>query len=203
MSVNAIIGRREDVLLREAAIAFARGEVSSILVRTLVAKYFVGRPVNQRGARHRLVKQSIDMTARLEISLEVSLELALNRLAQGLDPVEGGVSWFNGMAVDDRRMVLRKLGNFVSQARATVEDGRLAVIRSGVRPTVTPAVLLVRSELSASLSKLSGLPEAELERAFRLLVLTLGIADQRRRALFCADGCSHWWHHLPPGLQAD
>nr|BFE56427.1 hypothetical protein GCM10020063_009530 [Dactylosporangium thailandense] len=201
MSVNVIIGRREDVLLRETAIAFASGEASSKLVRTLVATYFVGRPVNQRGARHRLVKQSIDMTARLEVSLE--LALALNRLAQGLDPVEGGVSWFNGMAVDDRRTVLRKLGNFVSQARATVEDGRLAVIRSGVRPTVTPAVLLVRSELSASLSKLSGLPEAELERAFRLLVLTLGIADQRRRALFCADGCSHWWHHLPPGLQAD
>ncbi|MFF0483074.1 DUF5958 family protein [Streptomyces sp. NPDC004435] len=28
----------------------------------------------------------------------------------------------------------------------------------------------------------------------------LGVADERRRARFCAQGCSHAWHH--PGTSA-
>ena len=123
------------------------------------------------------------------------LTIILNRLAQGVDPLEGGVAWFNGLSVDDRRATLRKLRVFVLQARPTIDDAELAVARSGLRPTVTPAVLLVRPNL-IGLGKIPDLPLPELERSFRLLVLLLGIADERRRMISCANGCTHWWHHL-------
>lgn len=42
------------------------------------------------------------------------------------------------------------------------------------------------------------LPQDERIKAFRLLVALLSVADERRRARFCADGCSHTWHHLEP-----
>jgi uncharacterized protein DUF5958 len=124
------------------------------------------------------------------------LAIVLNRLAQSIDPLEEGVAWFNELSEDGRREVLHKLRVFASQAHPTGADAELAISRSGIRPTVTPAVLLARPNLAEALGKIANLPLPELERGCRLLVLLLGIADERRRTISCADGCSHWWHHL-------
>ncbi|MEV7035293.1 DUF5958 family protein [Streptomyces sp. NPDC093272] len=121
-------------------------------------------------------------------------ELMINQLAQGLRPTADGMAWFAGLAEDDRRLVLRALEQFCVQARATEADVPEAIARSGVRPTYSPAVMLTRWRLH-----MTGLPSYDLPRAFRLLVALLAVADARRRARFCADGCSHAWHHLGPG----
>ncbi|WP_274506119.1 DUF5958 family protein [Streptomyces murinus] len=41
------------------------------------------------------------------------------------------------------------------------------------------------------------LPVHELTKSFRLLVALFGVADTRRRELYCAGGCTHAWHNLP------
>ena len=120
----------------------------------------------------------------------------LNRLAQGVDSMGDGIDWFNKLAIDDRREVLHELAVFVLQAHPTSDEAELAVARSGIRRTVTPAILLVKSNLKDALMKIAHLPAGELERSFRLLVLLLGIADGRRWRNDCTDGCSHWWHQL-------
>jgi len=124
------------------------------------------------------------------------LSVALNRLAQNLDPLDRGVDWFNGLSVDARRSALRELSVFLLQAHPTAEEIEAAVAGSGLRPTATPVVLLGRPNLRDSLAKIANLPAPELQRSFRLLVLLLGASDGRRKRNNCADGCSHWWHNL-------
>ncbi|MFD7321069.1 DUF5958 family protein [Streptomyces sp. NPDC059875] len=60
-----------------------------------------------------------------------------------------------------------------------------------MRPTHTPAVMLTKWRFG-----MESLPAYELTKSFRLLVALFGIADTRRRALYCAGGCGHAWHNL-------
>ena len=129
--------------------------------------------------------------------------IVLNELAQGLRPAAQGVDWFKGLTGDEQFEVLRDLTVFSLQARATTEDAPESIRRAGIRPTHTPAVLISRGRLSGQLAKVINLPQDERVKAFRLLVALLGVADERRRTRFCADGCGHDWHHLgADGLQA-
>jgi hypothetical protein len=120
----------------------------------------------------------------------------LNELAQGIRPLAQGVGWFEGLADTEQVDVLRDLAGFCIQARATSEDGPESIRRAGIRPTHTPAVLVTRGRLTEQLAKIINLPQDERVKAFRLLVALLGVADERRRLRFCADGCGHAWHHL-------
>lgn len=120
----------------------------------------------------------------------------LNELALGLRPIGQGVEWFEALPGQDQSEVLRDLGGHCIQGRATVEDGPESVRIAGIRPIHTPAVLITRGQLVGQLTKIINLPQDERVKAFRLLVALLGVADQRRRERFCADGCTHAWHQL-------
>ncbi|MEV5508231.1 DUF5958 family protein [Streptomyces orinoci] len=124
----------------------------------------------------------------------------LNELAQGLRPLSEGLDWFEGLADDEQSLALRELAQFCVQARAVSDDGPEAIRRSGIRPTHTPAVLIMRGGIGHQLGKIAGLePVHERTKAFRLLVAVLSIADARRRARYCANGCGHQWHRLASG----
>ncbi|MFC0431655.1 DUF5958 family protein [Kutzneria buriramensis] len=119
-------------------------------------------------------------------------DVLLNELAQGIRPLDEGVTWFHRLTADEQAETLRLLTDFCVQARATADDAPESARRAGIKPTHTPAVLLAKGKMS----KITGLPVDEWPKAFRLLVALLGVADERRRARFCTDGCSHAWHHL-------
>ncbi|MFF3226916.1 DUF5958 family protein [Nocardia suismassiliense] len=125
-------------------------------------------------------------------------EIVLNELAQALRPMPDGVEWFESLDVDQQLVVLRHAAEYCLQARATIDDAAESIRRSGIRPTHTPAVLITRGQLNVQLTKIIGLPEDERVKAFRLLIALLGVADERRRARYCAGGCSHAWHHVNP-----
>ncbi len=117
--------------------------------------------------------------------------VVVNELAQGLRSMAEGMAWFAGSPEAEQRLVVRELGLFCIQARATEEDVQEAIARSGIRPTYTPAVMLTRWRLH-----MSALPPYDLPRAFRLLIALLATADTRRRERYCAGGCGHEWHQL-------
>ncbi|WP_260636026.1 DUF5958 family protein [Streptomyces angustmyceticus] len=118
-------------------------------------------------------------------------QIVVNELAQGLRPVAEGMAWFAGCPEAEQRLVVRELVHFCIQAHATAEDAQEAITRSGLRPTYTPAVMLIHWRLH-----MSALPPYDLPRAFRLLIALLAIADARRRERYCVGGCGHEWHQL-------
>ncbi|MEV7421442.1 DUF5958 family protein [Streptomyces sp. NPDC091212] len=121
----------------------------------------------------------------------------LNELSQGLRPLSQGIEWFEGLPPEKQVDVLRLLCQYCVQARATTGDGPESIRRAGLRPTHTPAVLISRGRINEQLGKIAGLaPLDERQKAFRLLVSMLGIADGRRRERFCSSGCGHEWHRL-------
>lgn len=125
-------------------------------------------------------------------------DATLNQLAQGLRPMAEGIAWFDALGPEAQYDVLRHLHNHCLQARVVEEDGPRSILRAGLRPTHTPAVLIVRGRIEQQLGRIVQLtPPDERRKAFRLLIAVLAIADERRRERFCSDGCGHWWHDLP------
>jgi len=124
--------------------------------------------------------------------------LKLNQMAQGLLPWDSGVSWFIGLPSSDKKSVQRDLGFIAKQAHPRADEVDPAIAIAGLKRTFTPCVLVYKaSSPEKAFHKIVSLPEAEWEKSFRLLVALLSIADVRRRAMQCAQGCSHEWHHLP------
>ncbi|MER8047659.1 DUF5958 family protein [Streptomyces sp. NPDC094032] len=124
-------------------------------------------------------------------------EVILNELAQGLRSTAEGIEWFEGLSEDDQREAVHALVLFCDQARAREADVPESIARSGIRPTHTPAVMLMKGRFG-----MAQLPAYELTKSFRLLVALFGIADSRRRALYCVDGCGHEWHNMSAQPQA-
>ncbi|MCX4511718.1 DUF5958 family protein [Streptomyces sp. NBC_01619] len=124
-------------------------------------------------------------------------EVFLNELAQGLLPTEQGVAWFESLPDDEQSTTLHLLAQFCFQAHPTDEEALESIRRSGLRPTHTPAVLLVRGRIEDQVGKIAHLaPQHERRKAFRLLIALLAVADGRRRERCRADGCGHHWHQL-------
>lgn len=107
----------------------------------------------------------------------------------------GGMAWFQGLDSDAQRATLTELFGMVQQAGGSDIDVEPAREKAGLKPTATPVVLLSRG-LREGRTRTRSFPADERLRLFRLLIAMVAIADGRRRATRCADGCTHWWHHL-------
>jgi hypothetical protein len=125
----------------------------------------------------------------------------LNRMAQGVTPVDEGLRWFWGLADDGRREVLASLMLMADQAKPTTDEVDAAIAASGLKPTFTPCVVLKSGPVRQKLKKLGTLPEDEWDKTIRLVLALFKCADDRRRATDpeCQTGtCRHWWHAIRP-----
>ncbi|MFC8296127.1 DUF5958 family protein [Streptomyces sp. NPDC057242] len=123
-------------------------------------------------------------------------ERIINEIAQGLVELGEGARWFSSLEATQQKAVLREVVNYSMQAHVTVEDAYEGVARSGVKPTVNPAVMIVREPILDRMAKIINLPDYENVKAFRVLVSTFTVADTRRRQTECQGKCSHAWHNL-------
>ncbi|MGW7208464.1 DUF5958 family protein [Streptomyces sp. NPDC054837] len=96
------------------------------------------------------------------------------------------------------RQDLESRTEVLEQAQATAADGRAGVVRSGVKPTANPAVMIC---MDPPRYGFAGLPAAEHVTAFRVLVSVFAVADTRRRETYCQGACGHAWHHLPAATE--
>ncbi len=106
------------------------------------------------------------------------------------------MKWFTSLEEADKKEVLREIGRYAMQAHITTQDGREGVAKSGVKPTMTPAVLIVREPILDRMATIINLPAAEHAKAFRVLISTFSVADTRRRETECRGACTHEWHNL-------
>ncbi|WP_425315097.1 DUF5958 family protein [Streptomyces purpureus] len=123
-------------------------------------------------------------------------ERVINEVAQGLRALDDAVAWFSSLEQAQQKAVLHEVVRYAMQAHATVNDAREGLLRSGVKPTMTPAVLIVREPILEQMGKIINLPPGEYVKAFRVLVSTFAVADTRRRETECRGTCSHAWHNL-------
>ncbi|MEV5824923.1 DUF5958 family protein [Spirillospora sp. NPDC052242] len=118
----------------------------------------------------------------------------LTMLALGEKSMLDGREWFNGHTVEERRDIVRQLAYYAAQAGARADDVEPSAREAGLKMTFTPVVMASKAPSAGHLTLLANLPEHELEKAFRLLVALFSMADARRYATYCADGCTHEWH---------
>ncbi|MFJ3027166.1 DUF5958 family protein [Streptomyces tendae] len=123
-------------------------------------------------------------------------ERVINEVAQGLRALDDAVAWFTSLEQAQQKAVLHEVVRYAMQAHATVNDASEGLLRSGVKPTMTPAVLIVREPILEQMGKIINLPPGEYLKAFRVLVSTFAVADTRRRETECRGTCSHAWHNL-------
>ncbi|MEU0042668.1 DUF5958 family protein [Streptomyces werraensis] len=123
-------------------------------------------------------------------------ERVINEVAQGLRALDDAVAWFSSLEQAQQKAVLHEVVRYAMQAHATVNDAREGLPQSGVKPTMTPAVLIVREPILEQMGKIINLPPGEHVKAFRVLVSTFAVADTRRRETECRGTCSHAWHNL-------
>ena len=82
------------------------------------------------------------------------------------------------------------------QSHPTVDEITDGIIKSNLKPTYTPCVLLVKKPLKEAMAQIHNLPENELLKSFILLLSIFSIADKRRKETECSGGCNHQWHNL-------
>ncbi|MEU1552029.1 DUF5958 family protein [Streptomyces scabiei] len=123
-------------------------------------------------------------------------ERIINEVAQGLRSLEDAVAWFSSLEQVEQRPVLHEVVRYAMQAHATVNDARNGLPRSRVKPTMTPAVLIVREPILEQMGKNINLPASEYVKSFRVLLSAFAVADARRRETECRGTCSHAWHNL-------
>lgn len=121
------------------------------------------------------------------------IEQVVNEIAQGMRTLDAGMEWFSELAPAHRQEVLQEVAGYAMQAHVTAADGRAGVARSGVKPTANPSVMICMDPPRYGFARL---PAAEHTAAFRVLVSVFAVADARRRAMYCKDGCGHAWHNL-------
>ncbi|WP_225882370.1 DUF5958 family protein [Streptomyces aureocirculatus] len=124
-------------------------------------------------------------------------ERIINEVAQGLRTLDDTVAWFSSLEEAGQKAVLHEVVRYAMQAHATVNDAREGLLQAGVKPTMTPAVLIVREPILEQMGKIINLPPGEYVKSFRVLVSTFAVADTRRRETECRGTCSHAWHNLP------
>ncbi|OCQ91659.1 hypothetical protein BCD67_09125 [Oscillatoriales cyanobacterium USR001] len=121
-------------------------------------------------------------------------EITINQIRQELISQEDTKNWFSSFPPQYQQEILQWLSYIVIQAGAREEDVALAIVKSKLRPTYTPCVLIGKGRLKEQLVKIVQLPTSEFMKAFLLLMSLFAIADARRYNKYCQDGCSHWWH---------
>lgn len=123
-------------------------------------------------------------------------ERIINEVAQGMRSLDEAVDWFSSLDEGGQDSVLCEIVLYLIQVHVTAQDGRDGLASSGVKATMTPAVLIVREPILEQVGKIASLPPNEHLKAFRVLLSTFAVADTRRRETECRGTCSHAWHNL-------
>lgn len=127
-------------------------------------------------------------------NLSIDEAILLNQFTQGLHSIESMEKWFLLYSESDKRDVLFNLLNMVIQSHATPDEILFSAksIRKERSPS-TVKLLNPRKPYERFGWEICLLPEPELLNGFTILLSTLAISDNRRKA--CEEfPCNHWWH---------
>lgn len=122
-------------------------------------------------------------------------EILLNQFTQQIHSLAYMKDWFAVQDDAQKRNTILNLLNMVIQAHPT--DREIAAAIQTCKKDASPAAAKLRNKNKPYYKfgyELANLPEKELTSSFEILLVTLSIADSRRKSEDCTNGCSHWWH---------
>ncbi|MBK8252959.1 MAG: hypothetical protein IPK82_09850 [Polyangiaceae bacterium] len=124
----------------------------------------------------------------------IELDILINQVAQGHVGALNAWSEISTLSMEEIRGALRRVNALAQQAGIVESDIPEALMKSGVKPTRTAAVLVQKGSLGVQLARITTLPNADLRDGWLISLALLSIADARRRATKCKESCLHWWH---------
>ena len=129
------------------------------------------------------------------INLDIKDLVMLNQYAQKVITKDKINSWFSILDEENQRNLLKQVWVLAWQAQVREEDIPKAILSAGLKPTHTPAVILLSGsdKLIQKGNKLLKTKGTVLKQAFDLVLECFVIADNRRRKK-CGAQCHHWWH---------
>ena len=123
-------------------------------------------------------------------------EISINKIAQGIIPLEQGMEWFQSSNDETRIKIMKTLDLCIYQSHPSKEDIEKGIELSGLKTTYSPCVIIrVKpfNEVRQKVLRMSGIDQI---RSFKLFVNIFSVADARRRKEQCVNGCTHDWHNL-------
>ncbi len=120
-------------------------------------------------------------------------EILINKHGQDLIDCNELVEKFDLLDFSKKRIFLNDLLYLIKQSKAKDDDIELAILESKLKPTYTPCILLRKGVANHHLQKIIELPEAEMDKAFLLLLSLFKIAYRRRFANE-KNAPNKWWY---------
>jgi hypothetical protein len=124
------------------------------------------------------------------------IEIAINKIAQGIIPIEEGMDWFASASEEFKSEIMRTLGLCMFQSHPNEADIENGIVKSELKETYSPCVLIRKKPFNEVLQKVLNMSGLDQMRSFKLLVTVFSVADERRRNKQCIGGCTHDWHNL-------
>lgn len=127
--------------------------------------------------------------------LRIDEEIFLNQFTQNIHSLETMNEWFESYDKLDKKVIMRALFYMVVQAHPTYEDLESSVEKLQKRKSPSAVKLLNKNKPFCKYGyEICDLPERELTIGFDIFLLTLAVADTRRRNSEKEGECNHWWH---------
>jgi len=120
-------------------------------------------------------------------------QVLVNQFGQGLIAIDQLIADFSLLETMTKKKLLNELLFLIMQSKPMEGDIEPAIIKSGLKPTFTPCVLLKRGVANHNLAKIVNLPEYELTKAFVLFLSLFKIAYERK-FMDEKDNPHKWWY---------
>lgn len=120
-------------------------------------------------------------------------QILLNRFGQGLIAIDQLTKGFRVLELAKKKKFLNELLFLIMQSKPEEGDSEPAIIKSDLKSTFTPCVLLKRGVENHNLKKIINLPEYELTKSFVLLLNLFKVAYERR-FIDEKDNPQKWWY---------
>jgi len=128
-------------------------------------------------------------------TLNIDEEILINQFVQHIHPLAFMEIWFEQRDATDKKDVLLNLLNLTIQSHPTYDEIRSAAQDLRIESTPAAVKMLNRNKPYDKFGyELINLPIKEYKNCFKLLLLSLSLADNRRKNTICRNGCQHWWH---------
>ena len=120
-------------------------------------------------------------------------QILVNRFGQGLIAIDQLTTGFRLLELMTKKKFLNELLFLIMQSKPEEGDIEPAIIKSDLKSTFTPCVLLKKGVANHNLKKIINLPEYELTKAFVLLLNLFKVAYERR-FINEKDNPHKWWY---------